>query len=467
MRSILFLVVSAAMRRRARMVLLFLTVAGPAPAASVSDIADCNRFNLPKGLSYEQEMDRGIVGCTKILENPNETAANRAFAHFKRGEAYYYKNDYDRMIEDYTEVIKLDPADADAYKERGWGYYFKNDYERAAADYSMVIRLKPKSEDGYSQRASAYKYMGDYARALADYSEAIRLDAKQAPENYRERADTYIQMGDYERAIQDYTQAIKLKPKEQYYYRDRGDAYLAKGDFDHAMQDYNLAIRIDPKSTSFYSSRGDAYRAKGDYGRAIADYDQAIRLDSEDHYNYVSRGDIYFEQKDYTRALADYNSAIRIKPKEAHAYFHRGFANLYSGSVAKAFADFEYANKLEPATIVYALWTDIAAQRNNLPSRLSETASAFDMTAWPAPLVHLYLDKMTPDAVLAAAENPNAKTKNSQVCDANFYSGQWALRQDEKEQAARFFRAAVSGCPKSNLEWGAGIAELKALGVAP
>ena len=89
-----------------------------------------------------------------------------------------------------------------------------------------------------------------------------------------------------------------------------------------------------------------------------------------------------------------------------------------------------------------------------------------DMTAWPAPVIRLFLGEMTSDAVLAAADDPNAAKKKGQLCVANFYSGELALRQGAKDEAARLFKIAVSDCPKTFIEWDAAKSELKGLGVA-
>src|SRR5215831_370604 len=50
------------------------------------------------------------------------------------------------------------------------------DYDRAIAEYSEAIRLDPKNPNAFSNRGNAYGNKGDYDRALSDYNEAIRLD---------------------------------------------------------------------------------------------------------------------------------------------------------------------------------------------------------------------------------------------------------------------------------------------------
>ena len=90
-----------------------------------------------------------------------------------------------------------------------------------------------------------------------------------------------------------------------------------------------------------------------------------------------------------------------------------------------------------------------------------------DMTKWPAPLIRLYLGQLTPAGALAAADDSDANTKKGHVCEANFFIGELALQQENKEEATRLFRLAANDCPKSFYEWPAVSAELRALGVNP
>jgi len=149
------------------------------------------------------------------------------------------------------------------------------------------------------------------------------------------------------------------------------------------------------------------------------------------------------------------------------AYFSRGRSYLLAGSSEKALADLDQASAYAPKEAYVALWVDIVSRRSNLPSRLEQASSRIDMTVWPAPVVRLFMDQMTPEAVLAAAENSDATRKKGRVCAANFYSGELSLMKGLKDEAARFFRVAASDCPYRFNERGDANAELKALGVVP
>jgi hypothetical protein len=72
--------------------------------------------------------------------------------------------------------------------------------------------------------------------------------------------------------------------------------------------------------------------------------------------------------------------------------------------------------------------------------------------------------------ILAHAANPDrsnfrkghldASKQKSQVCEANFFSGELALQQGRKDEATRLLRIAAEGCPKDSFQLTAANAEL-------
>lgn len=219
------------------------------------------------------------------------------------------------------------------------------------------------------------------------------------------------------------------------------------------------------KQAVAHHNRGIAYVVKGDFGRAIADFTEAIRLDPKDVWAHHDRGLAYAAKGDFDRAIADYSEAVRLDPKDALGYANRGRANLYSGALPKALADLNQASKMDPKDAYTALWIDIVNKRGNLPSRLADAAKQIDMTKWPAPLIRLYLGQSTLEAVLAAADDPDANTKKAHVCEANFYGGEFALRRGQKDEAKRLIGLAAEDCPKTYIEYDSAKAELRALGI--
>ncbi|MGB7125369.1 MAG: tetratricopeptide repeat protein [Methylovirgula sp.] len=284
---------------------------------------------------------------------------------------------------------------------------------------------------------------------------------------YNNRGNAYRAKGDFDRAIADFNDAIGLDPNLPTVYYNRGNAYDDKGELDRAIADFNAAIRLDPKFAFAYNNRASVYNAKGDFDRAIADYSAAIRLDPKYAVAYNNRGNAYSAKGAFDRAIADCSDAIRLDPGYALAYRTRGIAYLYKGDLAKALADVGQASKLDPKQPYSVLWLDIVEKRDNVASTLPQTIAHVDMTTWPALIVRMFLGRATPAAVLAAANDPDATKRKGQVCEADFYGGEFALRTGAKDEAVALFRLASSNCPKYFDEWGAANHELKALGSAP
>lgn len=297
--------------------------------------------------------------------------------------------------------------------------------------------------------------------------ESERASAQDRAAGYGNRCWAYSDKGDPDRAITDCSKAIRLDPKLANAHLNRGKAYSDKGDFDRAIADYNRATELNPKSSIGYNNLCDAYLDKGDNDRAITECDEAIRLDPTFAVAYRNRGNAYRYKGEIGGAVADYNQAIELSPKFFQAYLARGLLSLDAGELPKALADINQASALNPKDPYTALWLDIVNKRNKLPSRLAEATAQIDMTKWPAPVIRLYLGQMTPEAVLAAAAHRDASKQKSQVCEANFFSGELALQQGSKDEATRLFRIAEEGCPKDSFQLIAANDELKALGAQP
>ncbi len=403
-----------------------------------------------------------VADLTKAISLDPDDAG----AYLNRGQVYSKSKDYDRAIADYTKAIGLGRNDASTYRSRGNVYYYAQQYPNAIADYSKAISIDPQDPDAYDNRGNAYDDSNDHAKAIADYNKAIALNPAIAG-YFVDRAIAYYAINDYSSAIADNTRAIALDSSNAAAYKHRADDYGKLGKYDSAIEDYTQAIALDANDADIYDSRGNAYVNRGDYDRAIADFSKSISLFPKRPVAYIDRGLAYYGKGDNARAIADYSQAISLDDKNGPAYFNRGVAYLYSGSLSKALADLERDSVLDPQYPYMALWLEIVDKRSNVPSRLTQTTAKLDLTQWPVPIIRLYLGQASPTDVLAAANSPDDLIKINQVCEANFYTGEYLLLQGDKDEAARLFRAAAIGCPKGYPELPAARAELSALGQSP
>jgi hypothetical protein len=79
---------------------LLFAIAAPAMAATQADRDDCKQSG---------DQDRRIAGCTRVVEDRGESAAERAAAYNNRGAAFQAKGDGERASRDFSEANALEP----------------------------------------------------------------------------------------------------------------------------------------------------------------------------------------------------------------------------------------------------------------------------------------------------------------------------------------------------------------------
>jgi tetratricopeptide (TPR) repeat protein len=193
---------------------------------------------------------------------------------FERG---YEASEPDEKVRCYSEAIRLDPENADAYNNRGNARREKDDLDGAVSDYNEAIRVNPKYAIAYNNRGNVRKAKGDLDGAISDYNEATRLNPEYVNAYYN-RGNTLIAKGDLDGAISDYNEAIRLNPKYANAYYNRGIVRKDKGDLDGAISDYNEAILLDPAYADAYYNRGLILEQAKKYVQAFVDLQKYLEL---------------------------------------------------------------------------------------------------------------------------------------------------------------------------------------------
>ena len=63
------------------------------------------------------------------------------------------KGQFDQVLADSNEAIRLDPKLAMAYSDRGAAWIVKQDPDKALVDLNQAIRLDPRNAMAYTNRA--------------------------------------------------------------------------------------------------------------------------------------------------------------------------------------------------------------------------------------------------------------------------------------------------------------------------
>ena len=221
-------------------------------------------------ISQEEINKNAVLVCILIEEEVNE-AQNQyhlVLAGFlptdmttvTRGRARVTINEllYCGGLRGYLESLTVSPVDkpvqnAQFYNNRGNARYFLEDNQGAIDNFTQVIQIDPNDAYAYFLRGKARSNLGDYQGAIDDFTQAIKINPNYA-DAYYDRGNTRSDLGDYQGAIDDFTQAIKINPNYADAYNNRGFARYFLGDKQGAIDDYTQAIQIDPDDIPFWNS---------------------------------------------------------------------------------------------------------------------------------------------------------------------------------------------------------------------
>ncbi|MEB3214673.1 MAG: tetratricopeptide repeat protein, partial [Nostocales cyanobacterium 94392] len=190
-----------------------------------------------------------------------------AVAFQNRGDVRSIIGDSQGAIEDYTQARKINPLlvedcgnknrrDAKNAEERVKERLVildqnstneRENHQRAIEVFTQVIEISPSDAVGYKKRGNVHCDLGDYRRAIEDFTKAIQINPYDA-DAYFYRGNAFYELGDKPEAIEDYTQAIKINPNDADAYINRGNLRDELGDTQGAVADFQVAADLYQKA---------------------------------------------------------------------------------------------------------------------------------------------------------------------------------------------------------------------------
>jgi tetratricopeptide (TPR) repeat protein len=140
--------------------------------------------------------DLQISGCTAVIQSSRRSAKKLPWAFINRAYAYYKKDEYQGAISDFSEAIRLDPADAHALNGRCWMCAIVGrELREALEDCNESLRLRADDAATLDSRGFTCLKLGQLNHAISDYDAALALDPTQA-ESYFGRGVAKLKKGD-------------------------------------------------------------------------------------------------------------------------------------------------------------------------------------------------------------------------------------------------------------------------------
>lgn len=170
-------------------------------------------------------------------------------------------------IEQYEQIVKIEPDNADDHLLLGRLYRLNHDLQKAEAQFKIAVKLQPDSEEAATTLAYLYNEEGDSARAAQALSSIP--DASRSAKLYSALGYTYEQQKDYKRAIVAYRKATELDRDNLDAVRGLAENLMNDGQTDAALEQYKVIAEANPEDAQTFVRMSEIYRKNGQFDLAL------------------------------------------------------------------------------------------------------------------------------------------------------------------------------------------------------
>src|SRR5664279_2706701 len=179
-------------------------------------------------------------------------------------------------IEQYEQIVRLDPKSVEDHLLLGRLYRLNNDLVKAENEFKTGIKIQPDSEEAVTALAILYNEEGDTSRAL-DVLNAFP-EASRSSKLYAALGYTYEQNKAYKKAIEAYQKSVDLDHDNLDSVRGLAQNLLNDGQTDAALTQLKVVGEADPSDTQNYMRMAEIYRRAGRYDEALESLKKASAI---------------------------------------------------------------------------------------------------------------------------------------------------------------------------------------------
>ena len=176
-------------------------------------------------------------------------------------------------IEQYQEIVKIEPDSVDDHLLLGRLYRLNHELEKAESEFKIAVKLEPDSEEAITTLAYLYNEEGDSARATQTLN--MVPDASRSAKLYSAMGFTYGQQKQYKQAVAAYRKAVALDHDNLDAVRGLAESLMDDGQTDAALEQYKVIADANPEDAQTYVRMAEIYRQNGKFDLALENLKKA------------------------------------------------------------------------------------------------------------------------------------------------------------------------------------------------
>ena len=172
----------------------------------------------------------------------------------------------ERAIEQFKEVVRLDPSDTESALWLARLYRLENEHDKAETVLRGILKDEPDNESAVEQLTQLLLDEGKSSDAIALLES---VNAKSPSATLLDLlGDAYTQAKDLAKAEDAYRQAVDMDPSELTHYRGLGQTLLSEEKYPEALKVYQKLIDLMPDDADNYLRAAQIYREMHEMDKA-------------------------------------------------------------------------------------------------------------------------------------------------------------------------------------------------------
>ncbi|PHH84659.1 hypothetical protein CDD83_1588 [Cordyceps sp. RAO-2017] len=338
-----------------------------------------------------------------------------------RAACYSAMSEWDRVIDDTTAAINMDPDYVKAINRRATAYEHQKMYSEALLDFTASCIIDNFKSDATAQaverllkvfaehRAKEMMasrppklpspiFVGNYLQSFRQKSRPASLD--DSHDLPSESGPGQLQLGlrglekktaeGYEEARLAFEKALELGDlgeHEALAYNLRGTMRTLLGNHAAATEDFDKSIELDPALIQSYIKRASISLELGDPDKADEEFTKALAQDENDPDVFYHRAQASFIKGDLSEAQKDYQKSIDLDKDFIFSHIQLGVTQYKMGSIASSMATFRRCIKNFPRIPdVYNYYGELLLDQGNYSEAVEKFDTAMEMEKQSKPM---------------------------------------------------------------------------------
>ncbi|MGN0030459.1 MAG: tetratricopeptide repeat protein [Candidatus Gastranaerophilaceae bacterium] len=231
----------------------------------------------------EQYISGAFICGLDIVEEDISDNLDEIENYNKIAEEFYKNEQYELAVENWNEVLKLNPEYEIDYFKLAYAQDEIGKDKEALKNYRKYLKTNPNNAATYNNIGVIYKNREDYKKAIQYYKKAHKADTEEIL-YINNLADAYYKNEQYELAVENWNEVLKLNPEYEINYLNLAYAQDEIGDLNSALVNCCKFIENNPNDSNIYiayNNRGYALEQLNHYEQAFQDYKKSLELNPD------------------------------------------------------------------------------------------------------------------------------------------------------------------------------------------